>query len=287
MRLSGMRRAWTPKRRTASIAGAAVAMALAGVSMQDAAPARAAGSCTMTENLFRISHVTLTETLTGHFVDTDDGHAHSTIDLVQRGNLSSALPGPSAADKRKYRNVADYYELISGCRVGDLNLGWLNRTLAVPYSVSGTWTTSGRTGQCTQGQTLNPVLDGTFMRPTKSRKFYPPPARSALALRLVHHGRVDCRYQYPSDTGTGYETSGLGSYIEPAYDDLRIIIPTATMVNRRVVTIPFHFQKTINHSWWWHGNVDWQATASGSLTLTRYKQCRFTPQTPIGAYCKL
>jgi hypothetical protein len=104
------------------------------------------------------------------------------------------------------------------------------------------------------------------MRPTRSQKFYPPPAKTALELSLTHRGRIDCRYQYPDDLGTGYATSGLGSYIQPAYDTARIIVPTATMANRTVVTIPFHFQKSIKHSWWWNGNVDWEASATGSLT---------------------
>jgi hypothetical protein len=104
----------------------------------------------MTENWYRISHVTLNETLTGHFLDTSYEHPHATIDVVQQGKLSSALPGPSAAEKRRYRNMANYYELVSGCGVGDFNLGWLNRALSVSYTVSGTWSTTGRSGQCTQ-----------------------------------------------------------------------------------------------------------------------------------------
>jgi hypothetical protein len=247
-------------------------------------PARAAGVCTQTWRYFRIDHLDLHETISDHFVDTDDGHDNTTIDTVERADVSQAVPRPPAAKRRKAREIAFFYELVSGCRVGDLNLGFLGRTVTVPYTLAGTWTTTGKTGTCGERTARQPTFSGTFMRPTRSRVFYPPPSRVALQLTLNDHARLDCRYDYPSDSGVGYDEAGLGSwYPMPSYAE-RMVMPAATLLRGRVVRIPFHFG-VHSKGTWLHGTMTSQADTSGSLTLRRYKSCTLLPSTPLNVFC--
>jgi hypothetical protein len=262
---------------------AGVALACAAVSSSPPS-ARAAGGCTVTYRFFRIDRLTLHESITSHFVDDADGHDKTAIDTVERADVSQAVPRPAAAERRKFREIAFFYQLISGCAVQDLNLGFLERTIPVHYSLSGTWTTTGATGTCDDSATRKTKFHGTWMRPTRSRKFYPPPSRAALELGFADHSSLGCTYEFPSDTGEGYGHGGLGNYQSPDYGLQRIVMPAATLLRRPVVTIPFHFHHT-GRSTWLRGHVTSDATASGTLTLRRYKSCTLLPSSPIGAYC--
>jgi hypothetical protein len=122
------------------------------------------------------------------------------------------------------------------------------------------------------------------MRPTRSRTFYPPPSHAALELGFADHVHLGCPYEFPSDTGSGYDHGGLGSYQPPDYGLQRIVMPAATLLHGTVVRIPFHLRHA-GRSTWLHGHVTSDADASGSLTLRRYKSCTLLPSTPLNVFC--
>ena len=262
---------------TALAVGTAITAAFA-----PAPVALAAGGCTQTYRFFYVTHLSLHDTVSAHFVDTDN--PTTTIDTVQQANVSESVPKPPASARRKSREIAFFFALISGCRVGDYNLGFLNRTVSVPSALRGTWSTTGRTGKCGQTGVLKPSFDGTFMRPTRSRKFYPPPSRTRLELSLTPHGRLDCQFQFLRDDGVSYGNSGLGNYTLTSYRTVGSVVPTAPLLKGAVVKIPFHLSGHSNGIWR-HGRVSSTADAKGTLTLTRYKSCTMTPQTPLTFFC--
>jgi hypothetical protein len=265
----------------AAIRVAALGAVLTG-GLGSAPKAVAAGSCTQTWRYFHVSHLDLHETITSHFVDTDETQA--TIDTVQQANVSEHVPNPAASARRKSREIAFFYALQRGCRIGDYNLGFLNRTISVHSTLQGTWSTTGRSGSCDQSDTLKPTFNGTFMRPNRSRNFFPPPSKARLELSMTHHGRLDCRFEYIKPDGVSYATAGLGHYSLPSYRSQRIAVRASPLLHNIVVRIPFRFAGN-GQGDWAHGTMTSTELATGTLTLSRYKSCTMTPRTPLTFLC--
>jgi hypothetical protein len=272
--------------------GRALALALVlAAALAPAARARPIGGhCTTYNYYFDVTGIQLDETITAHWAfDSDQtpsqDRATATLDTTQAMHVDFHRAHGTKAERRKYRQMALFEELVGGCRVPNFRQGFIHVKAPVArYTMQGGWQAGGQSGTCADERTTTRAMTGQLVRLTT--KTDPPSKTIGQKWIPGAPADLDCPFSAFSQDKNALVDAHLGPY-QFSYIPVQATIPKAKVFKHKLVTLPLTLtgdglrRGETAGDLWNRGTVTPHLSLHGSVTLKRYKICVVTPKTDL------
>jgi hypothetical protein len=251
----------------------ALIAALAVLALAPAAHANPPSTCTSRIVSFDVTAVEFTEHLTAHWdYGIEETDPKASIDTTQTAHVSWHNDGNTHAERVRHHDYAFLEELSGGCRVPNYRQGKIGaKAEDVAYHVDGTWSGGERTGTCATDRTVQRNVSGQFVRLSLATS---PPSRS-IGVKWLFGGPPEIDCPFSAFDGEEYVNRHLRTY-DLSYPAQSYTIPKSKLLGRnRVIKLPVHIRST--RADWAYGKLRASLELTGTVTLTRYKDCSIRP----------